>query len=188
MVQRIGVQKLYGDVSVAVEQGDFKKLRVLRDNLGVNLGFFFSGLNDYGCSNINLAVVSQNKPLICFMAESGADLSLACLVSPRLFVEVVHQITVIMLWLTVWFECAGSAEYPLAHARPDGSRARLQFYSNFAGGAHPRAAVLCSSIAAVRERPRLGVCVYSTLVSRKNSTGNGVVQAGGTVGRRKGGY
>jgi hypothetical protein len=81
VVQRVGVQKLYGDVSVAVEQGDFKKLRLLRDNLGVNLGFFFSCLNDYGCSNINLAVVSQNKPLLCFMAESGADLSLACLVS-----------------------------------------------------------------------------------------------------------
>ena len=109
MVQRIGVQKLHGDVSVAVEQGDLKKLRVLRDKLGVNLGFFFSCLNDYGCSNINFAVVSQNKPLICFMAESGADLSLACLVSPRLFVEFVHQITV-MLWLTVWLECAGSAE------------------------------------------------------------------------------
>ena len=62
----------------ATEKGDYKKLRVFRDTMGINLGFMFSAINDYGCSNVNFAVVTQNKPLLVFMAESGADLSMAC--------------------------------------------------------------------------------------------------------------
>jgi hypothetical protein len=50
VAQRLGIRKLYSDLSVAVEKGDFKKMRLYRDNLGVNLGFLFTCLNDFGCS------------------------------------------------------------------------------------------------------------------------------------------
>ena len=46
--------------------------------LSVSLTPKVSLFQDYGCSNVNFAVVTQNKPLLVFMAESGADLSMAC--------------------------------------------------------------------------------------------------------------
>jgi hypothetical protein len=77
LAQRLGGYNLCQTINVAVESGDYKKLRVMK-NAGVKLGFAMTALNDHGCNLVNFAMVTQNKPLLTFMHECGADLSLAC--------------------------------------------------------------------------------------------------------------
>ena len=82
LAQRLGARDLCNTIAVAVERGDYQKLRVMR-NAGIKLGFAMTALNDFGCSSVNFAVVTQNKPMLAFMHECGADLSMACLGPPN---------------------------------------------------------------------------------------------------------
>lgn len=77
VADHLGLEKLYVQISLAVEQGDYKKLRFLR-GLGVDLAFPFTVINEFGYSNINFALMTSNMPLLVFMAENGAELRYAC--------------------------------------------------------------------------------------------------------------
>jgi hypothetical protein len=77
LAQRLGARDLCSIIAVAVERGDYKKLRVMQRG-GIRMGFALTALNDYGCSSVNFAVATQNKPMLAFMHECGADMSMAC--------------------------------------------------------------------------------------------------------------
>ena len=78
VADHLGLEKLYSQISVAVEKGDYAKLRFFH-SIGIDLAYPLTVLNEYGFSNVNFALATANMPLLVFMAENGAELRYACL-------------------------------------------------------------------------------------------------------------